>query len=292
MFASVRWLVVRIRRSLATLLLPLSLLAACGDDGGDPAVSSSSDGTTTSTTEGEEAEPDVEAPETHELGIGDNGRSLGITVGDVVRVSLETCPSCGYQWLQMGGGDTGQMVMTESVVEEPTDAAEDEVGGTATYLAEFEAIGPGEFALALGYFPPGDESAPEEVFSVDVTIAPVGDEVNDVLVFDATDNGSTVEVFVDDRFTVALEQCIGCGYSWQVVADPLPGVLTITGEDDIGGPEQVEGEAPIAGGMGEHVIHFEAIGAGETAIELAYVPPGGTFEDAEDRFTMTVEVRG
>jgi predicted secreted protein len=150
------------RRWVPVLLLPMVVLAACGDDGGDPTIAVD-EATTATTTAGADT-----GGSTHSLDIEDNGVPGTVVVGDSIIVNLETCPSCGYHWAQMGDAGTGglELVSTEEVAEELEEGA---VGGMATFVATFEATAPGESTIAFGYIPPGDD-APEEVFSVDVTI--------------------------------------------------------------------------------------------------------------------------
>lgn len=114
-----------------------------------------------------------------------------------------------------------------------------------------------------------------------------GEEANDIVVFGAADDGTLVELDVDSTFDVALEQCIGCGYAWSVVTEPDESMVVLDSEADIGGPEEVEGGDPVAGGMGEHVFHFEVVGPGTTTLELGSFPPGE--QPAEKTFTLTVE---
>jgi predicted secreted protein len=110
------------------------------------------------------------------------------------------------------------------------------------------------------------------------------DSSSDAVVYGADDSGTTVAHAVGDVFNVALEQCIGCGYTWQLVAEPDAAVVELLTETDTGGPEEEGG----LGGEGEHVFHFEATGAGTTAVDLGYFPPGQS--EPEERYTLTVEV--
>jgi predicted secreted protein len=154
---------VRIRRSLIVLLLPLSFLAACGDDDDDRADA------TSPTTEPSADLVFGDAPD-HTLGIDDNGRELTVEVGAVIDVMLESCPTCGYSWAQMGDAGTGGLALVEETDVDSDPNADGETGGNVDHWVRFEATASGDSNITLGYFGPG-ESPPEEVFDVVVHIA-------------------------------------------------------------------------------------------------------------------------
>ena len=154
------------RRLLAAAaLVGLTTLVGCGDDGGNPAVEAETSTDEPSGTTTTIASDDAD----HTLTIDDNASSLAVAVGDTIEVVLETCPSCGYSW-QVMGDDGGGVLTLVSERDGPSDNEEGEVGGTVDHFVRYEAAAPGEATIALGYFPPG-EDAPEDTFTVDVTVA-------------------------------------------------------------------------------------------------------------------------
>jgi predicted secreted protein len=150
---------MRTLRLLVLLLLPLALLASCGDDDDDV---SADDAVTTTT-----SAPTSDDVADHELTIDDNDSDLTIAVGETIAVSLESCPSCGYQWLV--GGDGADTLSLESESDSNPTAQPGQTGGTVTHRVVYEGVAPGEVVIDIGYYGPGKD-APDEVFTVNVTV--------------------------------------------------------------------------------------------------------------------------
>lgn len=132
-----------------------------------------------------------------------------------------------------------------------------------------------------------DDDSTSDAAAGDTTVTT--EEVNDIVVFGPDDDGTEVDVATGSSFDVALVICRGSGYSWQVVTEPDTAVLSLTGQGDTEPPQVTdENGAPMVGGMGEHVFHYEVVGEGIATIELGYVPPAGG--EPEETFTLTVNI--
>lgn len=100
----------------------------------------------------------------------------------------------------------------------------------------------------------------------------------------AEDDGSRIALQQGDRLVITLEECVGCGYSWQVMGDLDPAVLELA-DDEVAEPE--DREPGMTGGETTHVFTFEAQDEGEGTLAIGYVPPG---DDAPEE-VVTYEVR-
>ena len=94
----------------------------------------------------------------------------------------------------------------------------------------------------------------------------------------AENAGQTFEMNVGEPFSVELEGNPSTGYTWEV-ADMDTAVLKQVGETEF------ETESDLVGASGVLILRFEAIGSGETELNLVYhrpweedVPPEETFE--------------
>jgi predicted secreted protein len=152
---------MRLLRILLLLLLPIALLTSCGDDDDDTVANDSADVTTT--TAGSSSDDAAD----HELTYDDNNSDLTIAVGETIAVSLESCPSCGYQWLV--GGDGADTLSLESESDSNPTAGAGQTGGNVTHRVVYKGVAPGEVVIDIGYYGPGKD-APDEVFTVNVTV--------------------------------------------------------------------------------------------------------------------------
>lgn len=166
---------------------------------------------------------------------------------------------------------------------------DDDTGADATDASTVTTEAPGTTApsVTTDATETTDTTEGTDADDLTATTEPGGTEPA-TLVFDAGDDGTTVEVAVGDRFDVVLESCPSCGYSWQDAGGPYEGVLEITSEEDRGREEESADGEVMVGGYTDHVVHVEVVGAGSVTFELGYVPPGRTIDDAEDRYTLQV----
>lgn len=100
----------------------------------------------------------------------------------------------------------------------------------------------------------------------------------------AEDDGSEVVLRAGDELVITLDQCVGCGYTWQVIGDLDPDVLELTSAEDA---ELEEREPGMVGGETTHVMTFTAQAVGEGTLAIGYVPPG----DGAPEDVLTYEVR-
>ena len=98
--------------------------------------------------------------------------------------------------------------------------------------------------------------------------------------YTSANNGSTVNLQVDDPFEIQLEGNPTTGYSWTIESYDST-VVKQVGEGEY---KQKENAAPIGGG-GIYTFKFQTVAGGDTWIKLNYhrtfeknVPPAETYE--------------
>lgn len=104
----------------------------------------------------------------------------------------------------------------------------------------------------------------------------------------AKDGGSQVEVDVGQVLVLTLESNPTTGYSWEVV-EAEDSILLQTGEPEFEAISESD-SAPLGAG-GVQVFHFEAVGAGETQLELVYHRPWEKGVEPLETFSLQVIVR-
>jgi inhibitor of cysteine peptidase len=97
------------------------------------------------------------------------------------------------------------------------------------------------------------------------------------------DNGSTVELALGDTMEVVLDGNPTTGFTWESVA-PDTAVLQQVGE-----PEFVA-ETELLGSGGKFTFRFQAVGSGQTVLQLIYHRPWETDVAPERTFEVTVIV--
>ena len=128
-------------------VMTLSLLTACSPFGATPA-------TTTSI-----LEIQVKAE--------DNGHRIELSQGQILVVSLEARPSTGYSWNVEEF--TPQVLSEEGETEFKSDSHL--IGGPATQIMHFKAVGVGQTTLKLAYRRPWEEDVqPLKIFSLRVIV--------------------------------------------------------------------------------------------------------------------------
>jgi inhibitor of cysteine peptidase len=96
----------------------------------------------------------------------------------------------------------------------------------------------------------------------------------------ASDSGSLVELRRGQKFAVSLEGNPTTGYTWEAV-EYDEAILRQVGE-----PEFTP-ESDAVGAPGRQVFRFEALGKGQTTLQLVYHRP---WEDAEPEKVFSVEI--
>jgi inhibitor of cysteine peptidase len=104
----------------------------------------------------------------------------------------------------------------------------------------------------------------------------------------AKDRGGQVEVDVGQVLVLTLESNPTTGYSWQVV-EAGDSVLRQTGEPEFKAASELD--PPLLGAGGVEVFRFEAVGAGETRLELVYQRPWEEGVEPLETFSVQVVVR-
>lgn len=150
--------------------LLLSLMAACGGSADTPGEASR---TTSGATASEDKAETAEVAASQTFTAADSGKEARLGTGDEVVVSLETCPGCGYQWRITEEPDI-LVVASVGMNDEPrptsTQPGDDPiVGAPADSVFRFRGVAPGTTKVAVGYFPPAEDSA-EETFTLSFVV--------------------------------------------------------------------------------------------------------------------------
>ncbi|NDJ77327.1 MAG: PDZ domain-containing protein [Chloroflexi bacterium] len=150
-----------------------------------------------------------------------SGTTINATVGDVVRLELDTLP-LGYRWwLDEVNPDVLAMDGEPQYISD--DGAPPGTSGTTVWV--FNVIGPGESTLSL-YF--GDETGEtvEQEFSMTViATAPVDIPAPSVVLTEAN-SGEVITLSEGDVLQINLESTPGTGYEW-TRADSISTMQTV-----------------------------------------------------------------
>jgi inhibitor of cysteine peptidase len=99
----------------------------------------------------------------------EDGGSLEIQAGGIIKLSLPADPGTGYAW-EMDDPDPEASLLEQ--VEEPVFVSDDPdavgAGGIITYT--FRAVDRGKMVVRLAYFPPDPTKDPVDTFQVDLTV--------------------------------------------------------------------------------------------------------------------------
>ncbi|MFZ5903098.1 MAG: protease inhibitor I42 family protein [Chloroflexota bacterium] len=99
-----------------------------------------------------------------------------------------------------------------------------------------------------------------------------------------SDPGKTVEVAAGNEFKIVIESNPSTGYHWELIGELDENIVQFVSKD------YRADEPVIPGSGGADVWTFRALAAGETAITLAYYPPGEG-EPAAQEVTFTIVVK-
>lgn len=146
--------------ALALSLMLSAWVVACGSDTNAPAVSSVGTGT---------ALEENAAPESVSLTQKDDGGSVEIRQGGVIKVSLMDNPSTGYAW-EMDDPDP-EASLIEQMIEPQFVPGNPEVpDGKGILTFTFRAVDRGEMVIRLVHFPPDSAETPTETFQIDLKV--------------------------------------------------------------------------------------------------------------------------
>lgn len=102
----------------------------------------------------------------------------------------------------------------------------------------------------------------------------------------ADDDGATITLEPGQELVVSLEGNPTTGFSWAVIGVD-EAVLAPVGEPEY---TPASTDSTLVGGGGTFSLRFEAVGEGETTLELGYARSWETGVEPEDTFTVAVTV--
>lgn len=124
------------------------------------------------------------------------------------------------------------------------------------------------------------------LFTLALTLAacggrPTASPVEELII---SDPGKTVEVAAGNEFKIVIESNPSTGYHWELIGELDEKIVQFVSKD------YRADEPVIPGSGGADVWTFHALAAGETAITLAYYPPGEGEPPAQE-VTFTIVVK-
>ena len=238
------------------------------------------------------------ASTTYEMTRDDNGKTLKVKVGDVIRVKLKSNRTTGYSWALTGKTDA--KVLKSGEVEYKVDehpAGMVGVGGND--FCTFTALAPGKTEIALGYARPWEKGKePAQAFKLTVEVeenttkaaatdtkAAATAVAKEVRLNDG-DNGKTVKVAVDGTITLTLETNPTTGFSWTGVDKVDKDIFKLERNDY----KQNASPAGMVGVGGRNTIVYRALKKGKAKIELVYMQPWEPDSEFNTKYSVTVEV--
>ena len=236
------------------------------------------------------------ASKTYEMTRDDNGKTLKVKVGDVIRVKLKSNRTTGYSWALTGKTDA--KVLKSGEVEYKVDehpAGMVGVGGND--FCTFTALAPGKTDISLGYARPWEkDKEPAQAFKLTVEVegaaAPAADAAaaasaiaKEVRLNDG-DNGKTVKVAVGGAVTLTLESNPTTGFSWEKTDKVDKDILKLERNDY----KEKDHPAGVVGVGGRTTIVYRALKKGKAKIDLTYMQPWEPDSKFNTDYTVTVEV--
>jgi len=251
---------------------------------------------------------------------------IEVEKGEEFAIVLESNPTTGYMWELAEELDEEIIHLVKTEFEEPDVEL---LGASGEEKWTFKAEGLGDTSITLSYVRPWEEEDEEPVLMEESEAETAGEEAaeetaeaeetseaEEIAVeeegpttvtfnvrvkkagsmdkepkeYDGENQSDPIEVEAGLEFAIVLKSNPTTGYSWQL-AEPLDEdiVELVSSEFEKKTPEA--GEEEIVGAPGEEVWTFEAIGEGNTEIELEYVRPWETDTPPEETKTFEVEVK-
>ena len=237
------------------------------------------------------------ASKTYEMTKDDNGRTLKVKVGDVIRVKLKSNRTTGYSWALTGKTDA--KVLKSGEVEYKVDehpAGMVGVGGND--FCTFTALAPGKTDISLGYARPWEKDRePAQAFKLTVEVeaaatAPATDAkaapaaAKAEVQLSDKDNGKTVKVAVGGTVILTLKSNATTGFSWTKADKVDKDILKLERNDYMQNPNP----NGLVGVGGVTVIVYRALKKGRAKIDLTYMQPWEPDSKFNTDYTVTVEV--
>ena len=230
------------------------------------------------------------ASTTYEMTRDDDGKTLKVKVGDVIRVKLKSNRTTGYSWALTGKTDA--KVLKSGEVEYKVDehpAGMVGVGGND--FCTFTALAPGKTEIALGYARPWEKGKePAQAFKLAVVV----DGAPQIAVCYAAeefslgdkDAGKTIEVHVGDTVKLVLESNPTTGFSWEKTDKVDKNILKLEKNDY----QQNANPGRMVGVGGKTTIVYRAVKAGTAKIGLTYMQPWEPDSKFNTDYDVTVKV--
>ena len=110
--------------------------------------------------------PDISPVENYVL--TDPSVPIEVTAGSEFYIAVPSNPTTGYHWQVMNSWDP--QVMLVKATEYQSTSPEGVVGGGGMDIWRFDAVGPGDATFVLSYFPPSNNSDPEQTMTFTVKV--------------------------------------------------------------------------------------------------------------------------
>ncbi len=234
---------------------------------------------------------------TYEMNRDDNGKTLKIKVGDVIRVKLKSNRTTGYSWALVSGKTDAKVLKSGEVEYKVDEHPAGMVGVGGNDFCTFTALAPGKTEISLGYARPWEkDKEPAQSFKLTVEVegdaAPTTDAKAasapakaEIHLFDK-DNGKTVKVAVDGTVILTLESNATTGFSWTKADKVDKDILKLEKNDYVQSPNP----NGLLGVGGTTVIVYRALKKGKAKINLTYMQPWEPDSKFNTNYSVTVEV--
>ncbi len=105
----------------------------------------------------------VYVPGGRQLTAADNGKTIEVTIGQELDVTLEANPTTGYTWAVAEPTDERIIRQLGEIEFEPESGA---IGAGGVQITRFEVVGAGQTTLRLIYHRPWERGEPLRTFSI------------------------------------------------------------------------------------------------------------------------------
>ena len=239
----------------------------------------------------------TDAAKTYEMTRDDDGKTLKVKVGDVIRVKLKSNRTTGYSWALISGKTDAKVLKSGEVEYKVDEHPAGMVGVGGNDFCTFTALAEGKTEIALGYARPWEKGKePAQSFKLTVEVegaakaadtakaasAPAKAEVQ----LNDKDNGKTVKVAVGGNVILSLESNATTGFSWTKADKVDKDILKLEKNDYFQSPNP----NGMVGVGGKTVIVYQALKKGKAKIDLTYMQPWEPDSKFNTNFSVTVEV--